>query len=459
MRLLLVTDAYPPLIGGADRQTQMLAAAMSAAGHEVAVATPWQPGLLKLELEGRVEVFRFRGLVERIPGFAGDPARHHHPPFPDPLMSLRLRRLVRRFRPDVVHSYGWISYSMAVALIGTRVPMVLSARDYGSICAVRNLLHVSGALCSGPAPLKCLACASATYATEAAGNAVQGRSGQPIGLRHRLLGGAKGIAAVGGVYLGQPLLRHGLRELHAASRFVREVMVRHLLRGSAGRIPTVVIPNFVRETAEGSAEASVLDRLPAEPFILFVGALIPGKGIWPLLEAYRRVRGASPATAAPPLVLLGPATPKSPSSLPAGVLAVGSGSQATVLAAWDRALFGVVPSVVAETFGNVVTEGMSRGRAIVASRIGGIVDIIEDGRSGLLVPPGEPAALADVMQRLIDEPDLRTALGAGARRRVERFAASRVLPDYEALYARAAAPARTADPDPAAAQPHREGLG
>ena len=115
-------------------------------------------------------------------------------------------------------------------------------------------------------------------------------------------------------------------------------------------------------------------------------------------------------------------------------MALGGTSHATVMAAWDRALLGVVPSVGAETFGNVVTEAMSRGSAVVASRLGGIVDIIEHGRSGLLVPPADAAALAAAIQQLIDDPALRERIGSEARRRVELFAASRVLPRFERLY-------------------------
>jgi glycosyltransferase involved in cell wall biosynthesis len=97
-------------------------------------------------------------------------------------------------------------------------------------------------------------------------------------------------------------------------------------------------------------------------------------------------------------------------------------------------MFGVVPSVWPETFGNVVTEAMSRGRPVVASRLGGIVDIIEDGASGLLVPAADEEALAAAMQRLLDDDGLRSDLGTAARERVERFAASRVIPQFEALY-------------------------
>jgi glycosyltransferase involved in cell wall biosynthesis len=77
---------------------------------------------------------------------------------------------------------------------------------------------------------------------------------------------------------------------------------------------------------------------------------------------------------------------------------------------------------------------MSRGRPVVGSRLGGIVDIIEDGVSGLLVPAGDELALADAMQRLLDDQRLRTAMGKAARVRVERFTAVQVLPQFEALY-------------------------
>lgn len=427
MRLLLVTDSYPPLIGGADLQVQMLARAMHAGGHAVAVATPWQPGLDAAEDDDGVMVHRLRPLAARIPGLAGDPGRRHHPPFPDPVATLTLRRLIRRHRPDLVHSYGWISYSAAAALLGLRTPLVISARDYGAVCGVRNYLYYQGRVCSGPAPAKCLRCTTVTYTREALE--------QGAGLKPRLGGAAKGLAATAGTFLGRPLLRRRLLGLHSVSRFVRSVMDRHLL---ADGVPVErVIPSFLPPSPSGAVEPEVLARLPAAPYILFVGSLLPQKGIWPLLAAYERLRQP-----APPLVLLGPASWKSPSAFPPGVLALGSASQATVLAAWDRALLGVAPSVGAETFGNVVTEAMSRGRAVVGSRLGGIVDIIEDERCGLLVPPGDAEALAAAMQRLLDDPDLRARLGDAARIRVERFTAARVLPEFEQLYRDVLAAAR-----------------
>jgi glycosyltransferase involved in cell wall biosynthesis len=304
---------------------------------------------------------------------------------------------------------------------------------------VRNFLYYRGFVCTGPAPLKCLQCAAFTYTQDDAGNAVLGRMDVPIRTKNRIRGMGKSVAAVTGTFLGRRLLRANLRGLHSNSQFVRTVMDRYLLGIKANDRSSIsideVIPSFLPPDESGPPDDTLLQRLPDDPYILFVGALLPQKGIWPLLGAYRRLREP-----APPLVLLGPTFYNSPKEFPAGVVALGSTSHATVMAAWDRAMFGVVPSVGAETFGNVVTEAMVRGRPVVASRLGGIVDIIEDGVSGLLVPPGDEEGLASAMQRLIDDGGLRSTLGNGARDRVERFSASRILPRFEALYRRVLTP-------------------
>jgi glycosyltransferase involved in cell wall biosynthesis len=110
-----------------------------------------------------------------------------------------------------------------------------------------------------------------------------------------------------------------------------------------------------------------------------------------------------------------------------------------VMASWERCLFGVVPSKMPEPLGVVALEAMSRGKAVVASATGGIPDMVVDGETGLLFPPGDVQALRAAMQRLIDEPDLRARLGAAAFERVTRFTADAVMPAYEELYRRATA--------------------
>lgn len=80
-----------------------------------------------------------------------------------------------------------------------------------------------------------------------------------------------------------------------------------------------------------------------------------------------------------------------------------------------------VPSVWQEAFGLSVLEMMVRGRPVVATRVGGIPEIIEDGVSGLLVPPSNVSALAEALTRVLGSPQLQNDLGRAAQQRASRL--------------------------------------
>lgn len=412
MRVLLVTDSYPPLIGGATRAAHLLAQELTSRGHQVRVATISQEGAPGRERLDGIEVHRLHGLTLRMPWFSADPYRRNPPPFPDPETALRLRRLIVAYSPDLVHSYGWMTYSCALALTGTTIPMVLSARDYGNVCAKRTLVF-EGAVCSGPAAAKCLRCSSEFY------------------------GAPKGVVATAGVLLGRGLIRRRTSARHSVSNYVKTVMRSHLdskkpTAAGAG-LPEAVIPDFRESVAPGREAAETLGLLPDRPFILFVGALRRIKGIDQLLDAYARLDRDVP------LVLIGTRAPDTPGRFPLGVTVLEQLPYAAVLAAWDRAMFGVFPSVLAEPLGNVLHEAMSRGRPVIGTRPGGHADIVDDGENGLLVPAGDSGALTVAMRRLVDDAPLRAKMGERARERAELFTPQRVVPAFENLYQRALA--------------------
>jgi starch synthase len=89
----------------------------------------------------------------------------------------------------------------------------------------------------------------------------------------------------------------------------------------------------------------------------------------------------------------------------------------------DEATVLVLPSR-SEGLGRVVIEAFCRGRGVVASRVGGIPDLVEDGASGVLVPPGDAAALADALVRVLADEGLAAGLGRGAQEAASPWLAS-----------------------------------
>jgi glycosyltransferase involved in cell wall biosynthesis len=407
-RILLASDGYPPVIGGADRAVASLARALLAGGHAVAVVTPWQAGVPSREQHDGIPVHRVRDLTSRVRALSANPYKHGMPPWPDPEASWRIRRLIRSFKPDILHSYGWITYSCALALWRTGIPLVVSMRDYGNVCAVRTLVRNGRDICSGPGVAKCLGCATDFY------------------------GPVKGPVAVAGVLGGRRALRRRLAGLHYNSSYMRDVMHRDLLDVQPARAENpqeAVVPTFRDDAKDAPPDPELLARLPHDPFILFVGALRRVKGVQLLLDAYERL--LDPRS---PLVLIGTREIDTPSTFPPGVVVHESWPHGTVMAAWERAMFGVFPSIWPEPFGNVVHEAMSRGCPVIGTTPGGHRDMISHERTGLLVQAGDREELLAAMRRLIEDSALRTRLGREARSAAQQFTADTAMPAFLELY-------------------------
>jgi glycosyltransferase involved in cell wall biosynthesis len=409
LRILMVTDEYRPYIGGAGRCMELFAQELARLGHTVAIATAWHADAPAFEDDGQVQIHRIRDLPSRMRWISEDPRRHTPPPFPDPEAAWRLRRLINRFQPDLIPAYGWLAHSAAAALVGKKIPFVIWGHEYGNVCAMRTMVRGAGRgaaaggaeICSGPAPAKCLACST---------------SGRGV---------AKGTVAATSLFAARALLRRKTTAVHSVSQYVASVLNRDLqLNG----VPSVVIPNFHAEETETTVDERILERLPKEPFILFVGAFRRLKGVDELIAAHQRLDDP------PPLVMVGVKTPDTPQTFPPGVTALTAVPHPTVMAMWDRALFGVFPSKWPEPLATVVHEAMSNGRPVIGTTPGGHEDMIDDGETGFLVPGGDSKALAEAMARLVDDQALRERLGREAKHRADRFTRDAVVPRLERFY-------------------------
>jgi glycosyltransferase involved in cell wall biosynthesis len=175
-----------------------------------------------------------------------------------------------------------------------------------------------------------------------------------------------------------------------------------------------------------------------EPRLLCVGRLIPVKGHLVLLRALAQARGRAPG-----LVLdiagQGPLQPALKAY--AGELGLSDavrflGFVSPIQSAIENAAAVVVPSL-GEGFGMVALEAMERGRAVVASDVGGLPEIVADWETGLVVPAGDAEALADAMVALASDLPRAAAMGeAGRRRALESFTQERSTHAIETLYLR-----------------------
>ena len=87
--------------------------------------------------------------------------------------------------------------------------------------------------------------------------------------------------------------------------------------------------------------------------------------------------------------------------------------------------------------GSVLVEAMASGLPVVASAVGGIPEVVRDGETGLLVPPGDVAALTTALDRLAADPELRARLAAGARDRARAYAWPQLAGRVAEVYRRA----------------------
>lgn len=164
--------------------------------------------------------------------------------------------------------------------------------------------------------------------------------------------------------------------------------------------------------------------------VLFVGRLDRQKGVDVLYGAMQRLGARASA------LVVGSAVVAADNAvaMPVNVQATGWLSRDQIAALYAAAQVLVVPSRW-EGFGLVAVEAMRAGRAVIASRVGGLPEVVEHGVSGLLVEPGDAAALADALERLSGE--RLQAMGAAGRLRFERlFDVQRVGDELDALYRR-----------------------
>jgi glycosyltransferase involved in cell wall biosynthesis len=376
VKICLVSSLFPPrIIGGAEVMVGHAADGLHAAGHSVSVVTTAPRAETGHEIVRGIRIHRIRIGNVYWPGAAPAAPRALKPLWHaidlwNPVVHRRLRRLLRAERPDVVHTnnLGGLSPAVWAAAGAEGLPIVHTPHDYALTCVRAMRLTRGGRICES----RCATCAVR-------------------GAWLRRLSGA--VAAV-----------------TAPSRFVLD---RHLELGFFARARAHVVPYAVDKP-----RPTPPPRKQGPLGVLLIGQLRPHKGIRVALAAL---------AAAPELDLrldiagTGELLDecRAAAARDRRIRVHGFVTGAAKQALFDDSHVLVCPSTWWEVTGIVILEAYAHGLPAIGSRIGGIPEVIDHGRTGFLVQPGHGVELAARLRELAADRDLARALGQTALARAD----------------------------------------
>ena len=379
-------------MGGAEVSSELLARGLRDAGHEAfVISAALDPAGARAENVDGVPVHRLpTGLPYPILSHARQPRwakiRWHAMDLWNPTVHAAATRVLETERPQVVHTnvLAGLSPSLWTAARRLGIPVLHTMRDYYLLCVRSSLTKASGALCER----RCAHCwAFSQWQRWLTGN----------------------LSAIVGI-----------------SQFV---LGKHREFGFFHNIPGHVIPNAVPPSG-----AACTPKPPGLPLVLvYMGRLASSKGPQVVLETLARepklpvrlhVCGAGPDAE----------ELHARYGLDSRVVFEGNVTGDRKQAILNQADVMVVPSIWHEPFGRTVIEAYQHGLVVIASRAGGLPELIEEGSTGRLFEPGNGQQLAALLSELAAAPDKLAAMKQRAAERARDFSLTRHVENYLAVY-------------------------
>ncbi|MFI1104445.1 glycosyltransferase [Streptomyces melanogenes] len=340
----------------------------------------------------------------------------------NPAVRTELAARLRSERPDVVHVHNvfpLLSPAVLAACADADVPVVATLHNYTQVCPP-GTLHRDGRSCTE--------CVGATVPLPA--------------VRHGCYRNSRLATVPLAVSLSVNRRRwwSGVERFFCISAAQRDILVRSGMPAERLAVKHNFVPDpGARRTGDGE-------------HLLFLGRLAEAKGVRLLMAAWDEI--AADGGVGVPLVLAGAGPLEREVTAWAqgrdDVRYVGLYDPEQCRQALARSVAVVAPSIAQETFGLVVAEAMAAGVPAVAAGHGAFVELVEEGVTGLLHQPHEPASLASGIRRITAEPYRNREMGQAARRRYEQgfspaVGLERLVEGYRTAIAGRSALARSGD--------------
>lgn len=391
MKILLVND-YGTLAGGAEVIVFGLRDALRARGHDVRVfasaARDGDEPLLADDIcHGTMGEWRTHLQCMNLPA------------------ARELRRVLARFQPDVVHVNLYLTQLSPFILREVRgIPSVYYAQWYRAICPLGTRRLPTGETCRQQAGTACLrnGCLPRHY-------------WPPL--------------------MAQMLLDHIWGRRFSRVTAISRVVANRLAEFGAPHLRDATVVHPGAPVAEPRTTA----EMTPSPTFVTAGRLVAEKGVDVLIRAFVQIAASHPTAR---LVIVGDGPGRA--SLERLAAEVGLASRVEfrghldhpdALAEIRRSWTVCVPSLWEEPFGMIAAEAQMHGVAVIASRVGGLCEIVEDGATGNLVPPGDVAALAARLDAVCADRTATLAMGGrGHERASTRFSLDAFADRFEAIY-------------------------
>jgi glycosyltransferase involved in cell wall biosynthesis len=407
-RILIVSNLFPPhVVGGAEVVAHRQAHQLQTRGHSVSVFAGWvgppdQAGQLEVEDNNGLRIWR-------------TPVRSFEPDdnFLVPNIEARLRAVIEAEQPDIVHFHNLngLGFSLVPLVKRRGLPSIVTLHDHAGFCFRATALRPDGSLCAEPEE-----CAVACR------GAIQPRDvglSLPMRLRRDYVAWA---------------LAHADRLISPSTALAAHFRD----AGAAADTQLAVISNGVDLRQFRPPTRRSADGILRFACIAYLGE---HKGIPDLLQAAARLAADRVLAGRWSLTIAGDGNLRTQveAEIAGGrfgrsVTFLGRVPREQIIAELSMTDVVVLPSRWPENEPVVLLEAIASGTAQLATNVGGIPNLVEQGITGELVPPNDPVTLANAMATYIREPDRARRHGEANLARRNRFSEETTLDAIEAVY-------------------------
>ena len=382
MKILFIND-YAKKAGGAEKHIYQLMENLNSKGHDARLFALEE----KDAYEDKVYIHQ-RKLSPRRLLF-------------DASAFISLEHIVKEFRPDILHLHNTIFFSVYFhsKLARLNMPIVKTVHDYRMVCPSGWLVLPDNKICGAFKGKACFENKCIKFYN--------------IKMTNFYIN-----------IMRSKIERENIDLFITPSKALKETLLKN-------RITNVYhLPNFV--------SCDIIENVSTmgEKTILYAGRLSREKGVHILVSAMQKVLKVYPEVQ---LIIAGEGQEKENLKKQAKELKIEKnisflGYVENIKKFYKKAYFVVIPSLWMENFCTVALEAMAHGKSIVASRIGGFPEIIEDGKNGFLFNPGDKDVLAKVIIRLLEEPELVQKMRCAAKNTIGKYTPDVYLAKLLELY-------------------------